>query len=389
MKAGIKASDFLTRFSDFLVQSPYPMSVSMQETDSIAQLTAQITGSYLLCVLACLVCYEHVLTLADEFSFFWRRRRIVTTVLLLANRYTLLAMAVQLITPYTTQTLQTCYSNAVHAVLVAILRVLPMIVGTGPAVFGALRVYALLEEHRYLVATLVFCTGLVPAPVSVFSSLYDYYVFADSQAPGMNCYAYPLNLACSIPWTCSDAIALGVTLKKTYRQVKHASKGTPGMISRTLLRDGSLYFVVSFSLNITRIVLLTHTGSQLVMQCVEQIFTNDISQAIRALLISRFIMNLRHAQKKESSSGQVGGPSGLYLRGFTLDDVIADLGGPLEFAHPDSWQNHSELSSIELEQLTTDADAETTLDDGYDARTSSDLQDNDIREEPRDIQVIV
>ncbi|KAJ3551499.1 hypothetical protein NM688_g4669 [Phlebia brevispora] len=230
---------------------------SPSRSSRIAQFESDLFSKHCANIVLTLVCYEYVLGLHHEYGY--RRRKWTTaTWLLLASRYVMLAVALTGVMPYTEKV------SAMFFILSG-----PPIANRGGFVVrssSALRVFALLNRN-YMLGGVVLFFGLVPAVVNGYLSSRAHYYYVHDRDLGASCFAsltlpryYWISASLSCPATAAitDIITVVVTWRKTYRHVR----STPALIIRdkfsvsaTLLRDGSIYFMALFVLNLMEILV--------------------------------------------------------------------------------------------------------------------------------------
>ncbi|KAI6097995.1 hypothetical protein EV401DRAFT_1029485 [Pisolithus croceorrhizus] len=234
-----------------------------------------------------LLYYDYTLTLSREVELFWKRpRRSWPFAIFVANRYlTVLG--------HVPSSLYWFWSPAVHSNY--------RVVG---AIAMIVRVYALYERSRYILAMLVFLAVGANAVgfwvVSSIPSSASVVVPAPAQEPLIGCpdsgFLSPdQSLYLAVAWggqLLFDVVVFGLTF---WRSV-HCR--TPGQnnISDVLLRDGSLYFAVMSAANIGNITALLVASDN--VKDVTPGFTNVIS----ATMISRLMLNLRDSSISVSAA---------------------------------------------------------------------------------------
>ncbi|KAI6158557.1 hypothetical protein EDD17DRAFT_1002047 [Pisolithus thermaeus] len=188
-----------------------------------------------------LLYYDYTLTLSREVELFWKRpRRSWPFAIFIANRYlTVLG--------HVPSSFYWFWSPGVHSNY--------RVVG---AIAMIVRVYALYDRSRYILAMLVFlAVGANAIGFLVVSSIPSSLLF--------------------------DVVVFGLTF---WRSVHSRTPGQKN-VSDVLLRDGSLYFAVMSVANIGNIIALLVASDN--VKDVTPGFTNIVS----ATLISRLMLNLR------------------------------------------------------------------------------------------------
>ncbi|KAJ3547685.1 hypothetical protein NM688_g5375 [Phlebia brevispora] len=238
-----------------------------------------------------------------------------------------------------------CHNHPLQYFL-RLLEVLPRVI---IAVFSALRVFALLGR-TYAVAAFTFALGVVPVVLTLNqisrvtyhyihdtvlgSSCYPYYVISSSALfDGQN---YPdhimmvlihltATLAAVLSMIVADIIAIATTWIKMYRHVQEASSiGVKVGLSAALLRDGSLYFIVLFVINLAHAVILFIPS--LIVANPVGIFTAILPN----IILSRFLINIRQVNTPESGNATHFSRFSLpTLRMPSISIIIGNLGEPL------------------------------------------------------------
>ncbi|KAJ3545482.1 hypothetical protein NM688_g5621 [Phlebia brevispora] len=213
-----------------------------------------LAANYTFYAVACLVCFEYLVTLKHEVQMLWKGmyRRTSVSWLFFANRYVLLLSVIISITP------------------------------SSPQVQQRGSQCPLKHHQRDAIDNLctVFRATCVRAPRS--GSLP-----ALRRRPGFSSVSYSLceelvTLAGGIAHLCANTIVLGTTWLKAYRH--HGASSRIGL-SRTLFRYGLLYLIIMLLVDSTNIALsYLPTGFQTPI--------SEIAYAMEPILISRFLIDL-------------------------------------------------------------------------------------------------
>jgi len=247
-----------------------------------------------LAICAC-VLYEHLITLRKEVDLVWGHKLTGPNAIFYVNRYALLLWAaVNIVSLFPWDTPSRC-----EAVLL-LKFVAQVLLLSLWAVFSGLRVFAVSGRHWPL-ALLTVALGLVPVALNIHSLTKTSYASVVAlPVLGHVCenisyitsdWGILLSIASTIA---SDVLVLIATWYNTYhikRDARHANVNAT--VVTLLLRDGTIYFLFLLVLNVIAILLDTQTAYVYILY-----FTAPIS----SILISRFLLNLRHIYYAPSSA---------------------------------------------------------------------------------------
>ncbi|KAJ3553075.1 hypothetical protein NM688_g3812 [Phlebia brevispora] len=223
---------------------------------------AQLPIVYGIYVALALAAYEHVITLESEYEFVWRRKWTVATWLFIANRYTLLACVIFQSAPYSAQSFLSFLYN------------MPLIIS---ALFSALRVFALLG-YGYLPAGCVFLLGMTQVVINLYESAHAAYNYVDGPLFGSSCFP-------------SSRLPVSTRLQQAARVDVRTGFGL------ALIEYGTLFFVALCVMNILALgKIFTPFSGLLVGDTTVFIFM------LPNILLSRFLINLRHIEYPASST---------------------------------------------------------------------------------------
>ncbi|EIW61279.1 uncharacterized protein TRAVEDRAFT_44095 [Trametes versicolor FP-101664 SS1] len=248
-----------------------------------------------------LIFYEYLITIDREIDQVWGRRFTGATALFWLNRYlALLKYPVYIVAHQALSDMR--YTRLVcHAVNIysMVVQILPYVVWTA---FSTLRIYAICG-NSWKMALLV----LIPGSVQIASNIYLY-----SQTSAIN---YPLPIGCFAEWLIpteiyvrraygsvliatrasvivNNVLVIALTWWKTYGIRKLVAQANMKVsLSTLLLRDGTIYFLLLFIMSIFHIVFsLTERFT----------YTLTLEEPLTAILVSRFLLNLREADGSRS-----------------------------------------------------------------------------------------
>ncbi|KAJ3552537.1 hypothetical protein NM688_g4102 [Phlebia brevispora] len=315
--------------------------------------------------------YEYIITFKHEYHLFWKRKWSSATWILIASRYSMLAVAITLLAPanaqvwriilrsvyYLADTYFSCrYHTNLLQTFAALVEALPSPVVV--SAFSFLRVFALLDRNYY-VSTFVLLLDLVPIPIAAILIHNTAWQYVDSPVLGSACYGlntldpstilqdsfpvtsrttlitFTVNLISVVTPIVADVTVLGVTFYKTYHHIKQASSvGIRVGLSEALLKNGSLCFVALLVISIISLLLdlvpALQNGNPL----------GVLTQILPYVLVSRFLINLRQVDSPNMSERSVKMDrfSQFSMPNFhvpTINDFVGNMGESLEYGAAD------------------------------------------------------
>ncbi|KAI0667148.1 hypothetical protein C8Q78DRAFT_982484 [Trametes maxima] len=238
---------------------------------------------------ATLILYEYCITLDSEIRLIWRRKITGASVIFFINRYLMVlreSITVASFWPIS-DPVRLGYMDIVLALL-------PYFVWN---VFSTLRVYAISGRNWLIAAFVAFfmlgpiCANLYNAPLLKPDNMPSPYNCSEDNAVTVETHI-KLTLISRLSIIVGDATVLIVTWWKTYRLKKAADAArVRTSIVDLLLRDGTVYFATMLVLNVLHIVI------NFVLQIS---FMGDIADVLVSILVSRFIMNLREYDGRDT-----------------------------------------------------------------------------------------
>jgi len=276
---------------------------SSTEADLIFTLGLTSKENYISVASAVILAYDVLITIDREAAAIWGRKFSGVTVIFLNMRYiTLISQFAIVGVVVLPGVLLPCeaaswlyYSTIIWSSIAA-------------TVFGAFRVWAIWGRH-WILLTLVLLVGLVSAVLNLFVYTRLHIVSIPGTEPLGGCSSFfslstdtltRLSIAGRACALAADAMVLIATWIKTWsihRVIKSTSNdaGHSNMyLSRLLMRDGTIYFVVLLGLDISALVLDTTPN----------VIVNPIPSFINsftAILLCRLILNLRSFNTDSSS----------------------------------------------------------------------------------------
>lgn len=322
---------------------------SQDNADSYAEIALAVqsirTNNYIAMGALAFVVYDYVITFDREVSNVWRRKFTAASALFYVNRYLSIVSAALVIFMNSITEQQTCSiaGRIYQGCIVALLMVF--------ALFSALRVYVLWNKNILLLC-LILALDMVPVATNL--SLYIVVTLVAIGPPYSECITSdprPIELdlkltrltrACVIA---ADALVIVLIWIKTFtlhRQARQLRMKTS--LATLFLRDGTLYFIV---------LLVVNTSHFIVYEITRLPYISIFLTSTTAVLISRFVMNLRQATD-ERSCGDSGALDQFSMPAFrTPSSFVGELGASLHhsgcsFEHDDDPVDTAEdLSATE------------------------------------------
>ncbi|KAI0697854.1 hypothetical protein C8T65DRAFT_582330, partial [Cerioporus squamosus] len=242
--------------------------------------------------------YDALVTFDREMACFWTAKWTGGPLLFLANKWiSMLYYVVALNNDCRlTIALRSCSSFVMVQQAVQALQFIP------GAVFSALRAYVLSKSK--LLGILVFALSLAPVGVNLVK--YGYHISGanlppfgclgtDNETEALSVKHCTVIAVSRVPLIVTDLLLVYITWAKTssrstlrdMRQSKRLS------LSDILIRDGTVYFLVLFILNILHLVLSVTA----VMRIAGLMLVHSPFCSLTAILISRFLLDLQEANQ--------------------------------------------------------------------------------------------
>ncbi|KAJ3553603.1 hypothetical protein NM688_g3519 [Phlebia brevispora] len=198
---------------------------------------------------------------------------------------------------------------------ISVLDALPQII---VAVFSALRIFALLGG-TYMTAVFTLVLGVVPVALDL---QYDAFILLQNHR---KLIYLPVDLAAVLCSIAADFIAIMITWIKTYRHVREASSlGISAGFGATLIRYGTLYFIVLFVVNLVNGLITLVPSLQLNNP------TGIFLATLPNVILSRFLVNLHQVDYPDTGSTvRFSNFSIPNFRMPTILTIIGNLGEPL------------------------------------------------------------
>ncbi|KAJ8481198.1 hypothetical protein ONZ51_g6176 [Trametes cubensis] len=264
------------------------------------------------CAATALAFYEHLITIRLEVQQIWNRDVSGATILFVMTRYfMLLDRMFVVIGLYPIQDAGRC-ARCCSAVLWLHAATTSILITVMSAI-AAIRIFALWNRD-YVLLFIVMLTGIFPAFANLFlrSASTVYIVparfYTCQFAPtAVTAESYKACTSSDIPTTrvisiVSDGIVVVLTWVKTYRvyaitrRIRFRTD-----YSTLILRDGAVYFLATCVLNFVAIMYIWMTGTNLL---------NDLIVTLSAILMARFLLNLRDQRAQIEDMSFMWGDSG-------------------------------------------------------------------------------
>ncbi|RPD61323.1 hypothetical protein L227DRAFT_652608, partial [Lentinus tigrinus ALCF2SS1-6] len=239
---------------------------------------------------AALIIYEYCITFHREVNQIWRRGFSSSTLLVYAVRYPAvinpLFVLLDLV-PWNRQSDRSC------AILVRSEMALNVLLLCSAAVFSSLRAYALCAQN-ITILVVVLGLGLMNPVISIYTFVETPSTY-EKHWCNRSCEVSAGMIGARASAMLADAIVLVVTWKRTWSiRVEVSSFARTSSLTQTLMRDGTVYFVVLLIVNLIGLALIRRIDLVEPMSTWIAIFTS--------ILTSRFIIDLH-----EASNGYSGG----------------------------------------------------------------------------------
>ncbi|KAJ3553448.1 hypothetical protein NM688_g3608 [Phlebia brevispora] len=337
------------------------MSATTSDSVIVAEYDSDLVFNYVVFSALTMISYEYAVTFRYEVEFIWRRRWSTSTWLFLANRYLLVANVIIQAAPFSAQMLQfhsaQFYGFPTRA--------------SGGGCGGFLRStsFCIARSCLYPCRIHIFARSISACTESV-SSKQKYSLLR--RRPGIGELPLILSRELSLMRFCStslasilctiavDVIAIVTTWIKTHHHVREASAiGMNVGVSSTLLRYGTLYFLVLLVSNIAQGI------------CSLPLYQNsDAQQATVFLLLlpnivlSRFMINLRLVESAEPGDAtHFSASSQPNFRIPTLHNIVGNLGEMLA-DEEEALYNDDEVTNSETSQSSGNEVSSFEMDEG-------------------------
>ncbi|PCH37186.1 hypothetical protein WOLCODRAFT_28966 [Wolfiporia cocos MD-104 SS10] len=260
---------------------------AMSDSMTLSDIEFNIIGNYSLAAVATLLLYEYVITFPQEVRLVWRGRVKSATIFIL-NRFVMLGLAVFSVLEI--MSWNTTLSCDVVNLSYDLFGLLFYVVW---AAFSAQRTYAISRGNIYL-AGLTLILGLVPVVTNLYvlaSVAYDHTTIPvpgscslpSNISPAVSSSLIVVTRACLI---LSDILIITLTWIALYDGKKTLETCREYPLTRLLLRDGSLNFVLLLIMNISDLIIYfkeTYTDA------------TTFIVPISTILVSRTILSYREA----------------------------------------------------------------------------------------------
>ncbi|EKM56875.1 uncharacterized protein PHACADRAFT_254235 [Phanerochaete carnosa HHB-10118-sp] len=289
--------------------------------------------------------WDYCITFDDEVQYVWKGKWTPATFIFLINRYVNLVITIlELFEQISFQTSQSCspFVRLLQSLLVLALFIV--------AAFTALRVYAIWNRD-WRPALPVLLLALVSPVVNIYMDATQEPEVAPS--PSVGCAVYlkitndlfgVLTIVTRASTLATDGIVLLLTIIRAIRLKKEGTRWTRKVgLLPLLLRDGVLYFLLLFCINLTQIIVTAQVAGN-----------NDIVyyvSPVTSMLISRFLIDLRRVVHRDQSE-QSGATSVCLTTNVPVPSTFTVCPGDLySFGDPVGSGSSGFDSADELEKL--------------------------------------
>jgi len=319
----------------------------MSESEVDAYFQSFFDGFVFEIAVAALIIYEHILTIEGALRVF-TGRGVISILLFALNWLSLLLFAViniLIVLPWESPSTCASIQIAENVTLLFMMAV--------PSVVIALRVYAVSGGKWWLVG-LTLAMSLVPICASIYIYSETEYKFVMNFLSLDTCVVNPRYsqamwkrafIAIRVCTALSDVIIISATWSGTSDSV-HVSPETAlttrPTIADLFLRDGALYFVTMSLMNVLDLIVYFTAASD------ERLINMTVFlYPVSAILVSRFLLNVREAAYSTDFTSGIGGHTELSSVAFARDHSDANMTG---YSHSKISRNHSSNVDDERQQ---------------------------------------
>ncbi|GJE85319.1 hypothetical protein PsYK624_013980 [Phanerochaete sordida] len=315
-------------------------------TDPVGLLSQRLVDRHLAAAVTALAVFEYVITFNDELCTAWRRRLNATSLLLISTRWVMvIAPTLAWATLSTQRYVESSWwkTGLLTSTRVAVRRYRQLYkysILLAQHKLHCSRHYACLrygnEIGHYYFSIWPLASSLQDAlpfswharPTYTWTHLLTLAtkMFRSLVAPGQYvrpktvdlaiAYTFPVIWLPAIATIAGNTLVLALTWAKTFRAVWMLRHMNPMSLVACMLRDGTIYFLILLALNVTQPITYYLTPSKPM---------STFGLVIPAMLMSRFIMNLRRFGEIESSRSGSGYTDSRPVR-FTTPMVTAPTG---------------------------------------------------------------
>ncbi|KAF8187603.1 hypothetical protein K438DRAFT_1834551 [Mycena galopus ATCC 62051] len=249
------------------------------EATAVAMVAGRRFTDYVQLVGPTILFFDHLLTMADEINFVWRKPKRLSFFIFIALRYVSLFCNIgMLVLRFVPVPLESCHISSLASIALLILQC--AIVGN---ILG-LRVYAMYNSSKIVLLFLI-TNGLATTFLATWSITSETWVLA-TQVSGCN---YPVSKTSAIrmagAWEAQFFCDLTVFVFTVIRSYNQPFK-IPGSILSYMVRDGAFYFGVLALVNLGNI-LMYYLGDPWIASSFSW-FTSTLAAAI----VSRLMLHL-------------------------------------------------------------------------------------------------
>jgi len=263
------------------------------DVNTVSFITAVWALHYYLLVAVVILCYDHVISFAQEVELIWKQKITFTTVLFVLNRYfTEIAYIPTVFFLFNSpRGMQACSSFAHYPGSVSVFSQAVI------SAFLVMRSYALLRRQLWVL--------LVTIPLSIISVGVTAWAIVQVETAtivfGAQMSCVPIRMVSLQPFRASwlvhtlfDTLVFTITVWKTYRLQKEQRRfGIRSRLAELLLRDGSVYYVIMAAVNLFNFLPSWFPANEYFAATSGN--KSEIPHALSVTLLSRMILNLRQA----------------------------------------------------------------------------------------------
>jgi len=310
--------------------------MSDDSQEELAVIKQTITTQYCLVAALVFILYDTILCFDLEFKYIWKRKPSLVTFLYIASRYGCVVSSVFAVGSVWPTTVLSCIvTNDIYIIA-------SVITSAATVALGAFRVWAI-WTHQWIFFLLVLATGLVLPCIRIYYATAQREDGLDTSTPVVGQCSWDLTISPDLYSRLaitgralaiiSDALVLILTWAKTYSIKREAERtGIKARLSTLLIRDGTIYFLSLFIMNVAIIAIDQTAGAS-----VDNI--TWFSDAVSAVAICHLVLNLRtfqfssHDPERSSFDRPSDMPHNRSRSIYFASHVLDNMGAPVSYGY--------------------------------------------------------